>query len=98
MNRELHIGNAQLGNHGAVIKLYQGMDNALRMDHDFNLFIGHIEQPVSFHYLQTFIGQCRAVDGNLFPHAPVGMLQALRKRNLFQFVFCFSPERPAGRS
>src|SRR5205809_726269 len=30
-----------------------------------------------FDHLQRLVGECRAVDGDLFPHAPRGMLERL---------------------
>src|SRR2546428_6553793 len=56
------------------------MDHALRMNHDFDVLVGKPEQEMRFDYLERFVGERRAVDGDLAPHTPGWMAQRIIDR------------------
>src|ERR1041385_1398973 len=59
-----HAGLGELGQHGSIDPLYHAVNDALRMDHDLDLFDGHIEEKVRFDHLESFVHQGGTVDGD----------------------------------
>src|SRR5438552_2826464 len=55
LNRETHVGVGQLSQHRAVRKFHHRMDNALRMNDDFDLRHFDAKQPVRLDHLQPLI-------------------------------------------
>ena len=85
LNRQPHIGHSQLSQDGAVCELYHRVDDALRLNDDFDAVIGHVKQPVRFDDFQAFIEHRRRVNRNLAAHIPCRMLEALLYRNGREF-------------
>ena len=81
-DRNPHVRDSHLGDDGAIDIFHHGMDDALRMDLDSDLFNGHIEKPVGLDHLQPLVHQGGGVDGDLLPHLPVGMVEGILDRHL----------------
>ena len=73
------------------------MHDALRMHNNVNLIIGHIKQPMCLHNLQSLVRQGGGIKRHLRPHAPVGMLEALRQGYVFQLTALLAAEGTAAR-
>ena len=69
LDRESHVGGAQLGLEGAVAEADGGVDDALRMDDDLDRVVLDIVQPVCLDDLQALVRERRGVDGDLRAHA-----------------------------
>ena len=69
LDRESHVGGAQLGLEGAVDEPDGGVDDALRMDDDVDRVVVDIVQPVRLDDLQALVRERRGVDRDLRAHA-----------------------------
>ena len=96
LNGYAHIRFPKLRHNGTIFIFHCGMNDALGMHQHFDLICIYAKEPFCFHDFQTFIHQCGRVDGDLFAHAPVRMTKGICRCYIFQFVQCFSTERPAG--
>ena len=72
------------------------MHHALRVNHHFNAFRRHIEQPARFNILQPLVHQGGGIDGDLRPHVPVGVAHRLLRRHRGELLPGPAPERAAG--
>ena len=77
-NRQLHRGEAELGQHAAVGELDEGVDDALGVHHHVHPVVGQAEEMVRLDHLHRLVGQRRAIDGDLVAHAPGGMVERFR--------------------
>ncbi len=84
-DRYPHVRNPHLGDDGAIHVFHHGMDDALRVNLDSDLFNGHIEKPVGLDHFESFVHERGGVDGDLFPHLPVGMMEGIFDRHLVKF-------------
>ncbi|MNP74718.1 hypothetical protein D3C76_1716410 [compost metagenome] len=62
-----------------------------------NLFIRKIKQPVGFDYLKAFVHHRCGINGNLGPHAPVGVAKRIFDGYVAKLVTGEVPERTTGR-
>src|SRR3990167_3570704 len=53
------------------------MDDALGVDEDLDVFDIDIKKPAGLDDLQAFVHQGGGVDGDIFAHVPVGVIQSL---------------------
>ena len=67
------------------------------MHHHLDLLQRHVKEPSGFDDFQPLVHHGRRIDGDLASHGPVGMVQRLLQRHLFQLLQAVSPERSAGR-
>lgn len=77
MDGEAHVTVAKLGQNTVVFELDHGVDDALRVDHDFNLGHGDIEEPFGFDHFEAFVEKCSGIDGDFSSHVPGGMFEGL---------------------
>ncbi len=75
LNRQTHVGHAQLRDHRPVGELHQRVHDRLRMHEHVDLVRAHAEQPVRFDHLETLVHQRRGIDGDLPAHPPGRMLE-----------------------
>ena len=75
LNRQLHVGAAQLRDDRSVDELDHRMHDRLRMNQHVDVACGQIEQPVRLDHLEPFVHERRRIDGDLAAHAPGRMLQ-----------------------
>ena len=73
LDREAHVGKAELGLVRAIDELDERMDHALRMDHGIDLSVGQAVQPFRLDDLERLVHERGRVDGDLRSHAPRGM-------------------------
>src|SRR6266536_4190880 len=62
------------------------MDNALRMDDDFDALHLDSEEPVRLDHLQPFVEQRRGIDCDLRPNVPGRMFERLLRREIVKFL------------
>ncbi len=72
-DRRAHVGIAQLRDHRSVDVLDERVDDAFRMDHDFDPVGMRVEEPARLDHLQTLVHHRRRIHRNLAPHDPVRM-------------------------
>ena len=77
LDGEAHVTVAELGDDAVVSEFDHAVDDALRMDDDLDLVHGHVEEPFGLDHFEPFVEEGGAVDGDLSPHGPGGMLQGL---------------------
>ena len=87
-----HVRRAQLGQHRAVPEFHQGVDDAPAVDHRLHLLQGQLIEPHGLDELQALIHQGGAVDGDLGPHVPVGVLESVLRAHFFQLLIAFAIE------
>ena len=78
LDGQAHVRHSQLCFHGTVLKLYHGVDDGLRVYHDFYLVGTYTEQPFGFDYLEPFVHHGSRVYRDFGAHVPVGVFQCLR--------------------
>ena len=93
---QLHVRRAQLGQHGPIPELHQGMHNALAVDHRLHLRKRQPVKPHGFDDLQTLIHQGSGVDGDFCAHGPVGVAQGVSRRHMLQLHKALAEKRPSG--
>ena len=98
LNRQSHIGTAKLSHNRAILILYHGMYNTLRMNHYLNLIIAYIIEPSGFNNLQPLIYQGSGIYRNLLSHIPGWMSQYILLRYIGQLLCLTAPERPTRSS
>ena len=81
LDRESHVGGAQLCLQRAVHELDGGVDDRLRMDHDVDRSYGNIVEPAGLDDLQALVGERRRVDGDLGAHRPGRVAERLLRRD-----------------
>ena len=59
-----------MGEDGAIGKLDEAVDDALRMDDHLDLIEGQVEKPHGLHHFETLVHERRRVDGDLAAHRP----------------------------
>ena len=72
------------------------MDDALAVDHRLHLLHRQPVQPHGLDDLQSLVHEGGRVDGDLGPHAPVRVLQSVRRGLMLQFLMAQAEKRPAG--
>ena len=72
------------------------MDDALGIDHDFDLRRRHAEQVGGFDHLQGLVHHGRRINRDLAAHHPIGMGAGLVGRDQVQGVHGTLTERPTG--
>ena len=85
LDRQPHVGDAQLRDHRAVDELHHRVHDRLRMDHDVDLIGADAEQPVRLDHLEALVHQRRRIDRDLPPHPPRRMLQRVVRRDACEF-------------
>ena len=80
LNRQPHVGDAELRDDRAVDQLHHRVHDRLRVDDDVDLIGGDVEQPVRLDHLEPLVHQRRRVDGDLPAHLPRRMLQRRVRR------------------
>ena len=98
LDRDAHVGGAQVSLQRSVHELHQGVDDALRMDHHIHPVESQTEQEVGFDDLQTLVHQRGRVDGYPRPHVPGGMGQGLIDSHPVQPLPGPASKRTAGSS
>ena len=78
LDRQSHVGNAQLRDDRAVSQLDHRMNDRLRMNDHIDVIGAHAEQPVSLDHFEAFVHECCRVDCDLAPHPPGWMAAARR--------------------
>ena len=81
LDREAHVGMAQLRELRAVDEFDQRMDDALRMHDHVDLLHRHAEKPARLDHLQALVEKRGRIDGDLAAHVPGRMLERLRGRD-----------------
>ena len=76
-DRHPHVRNAELGQHGTVVKLNHGMNNALRVHDDLKVLDRHVKKPVRLNQLKTLVHHRGGVDRDFWTHFPVRVLERL---------------------
>ena len=94
-DRHLHVRLAQLCEATPILEFNDGVDNRLRMDHDFDASSRHPEQLLSFHDFEQLVEQGGTVDADPWPHLPGRMLQCLRWCDSRKLVTGHSSKGPA---
>ncbi len=97
MDGKAHIRRTDLGDHGAVVVLDHGVNEALRLHDDVNPVVIDIEKPMRLDNFKAFIEHGCRINRDFLPHVPRGMREAIGKRHPFQFVFRLAAEGAAGR-
>ena len=97
LDRDFHVRHAQLRQHGVVVELDHGVDDAFAVHHHVHAIFRDTEQPGGFDDFQPFVHHGSAVDGNFRAHRPVGVAQRLRGRDVRQLCRRPAEKRPAGR-
>ena len=97
LNRQAHVGDAQLRDHRSVAQLDHRVHDRLRMDHDVDLARRHAEQPPRLDHLEPLVHQRRRIDGDLPAHLPGGMPQRVFRRDAVEILGRQRSERTAGR-
>src|SRR3954470_14234334 len=97
-NRQLHARRTELGEHAPVRELDERVHYALRVHDDVDVFIWDAKEVVSLDYLERFIRQRRAVDGDLATHLPRRMTQRVVDGRGAQLQRGPLSKRTAGRS
>ena len=70
LNRQLHVGDAQLGDHRPIRQLDHRMHDRLRVHEHIDLVSGNAEQPARFDHLESLVHQGRRVNRDLVAHVP----------------------------
>ena len=96
LDRQAHVGVAQLRHHRSIRELHERVHNALRVDYDVYLRIRQRKQPVRLDDLQALIEQRGRVYGDLGAHRPRRVPQGLRRCDCRQFLVGCRAERAAG--
>ncbi len=78
---EAHVGDGDLGEDGAVYKLHQGMDRALRVDGDADAVGGEREEAAGFDDLEAFVHHGGGVDRDAAAHLPGRVFEGLVGRD-----------------
>src|SRR5215218_3938192 len=60
-HRELHAGNAKLGQNAPIDEFDERVHDTLRMHHDLDSLVGQTEQEMRLYHLQRLVGERRAV-------------------------------------
>ena len=68
LDRQPHVGRAQLRDHRSVAEFNHGMNDALRLNDHLYLRQIHIEKPPCFHHLKAFIDHGSGIYGYLLSH------------------------------
>ena len=97
LDRESHVGGAQLGLEGAVDELDGGVHDRLRMDDDVDRLVADIVQPARLDDLQALVGEGRGVDRDLGAHPPRRVPQRALRRDRGEASAGKVEERAAGR-
>ena len=84
LNRQPHVGHAELCNDRSIDQLHHGMHDRLRMDDDLDLIGADTEQPVRLDDLEPLVHQRRRIDGDLPAHLPCRMTKRLIRRDPLQ--------------
>ena len=86
LDREPHVGGADLGLDRAVCVFDEGVDGALWVDDDLNFLVGHVEEPVRLDDLEALVHQGRGVDGDLVAHAPGRVSEGFLGSYVLEFI------------
>ena len=95
-NGHAHVRRAELGKLAAIVKFHKRMHHGLRMHQHLDAFGRHAVEVKSLNDLQPLVHERGRINGDLGPHAPVGMLEGLLRRNGAQGLECPAAKRPAG--
>ena len=68
-----HVIGRELGEQGAIGEFHHGVDQALRMDDDFDPVFGDVEEVMGLDDLQALVHQGRRIDRDLRAHPPGGV-------------------------
>ncbi len=93
-DRHPHVGQAQVGELGAVVELDERVDDRLRVDDDVDAVVADAEQVVGLDQLQALVHQGGRVDRDPAPHLPGGVREGLGRGDAIEVVT--TAERPAG--
>ena len=72
------------------------MDQALRLDNDFDILIVHAKKPVRLYDFEPFIEHGRGVERHFHPHVPCRVLHGIRDRHLRELFLRPAAERTSG--
>ena len=73
------------------------MNYARRLYNCFYFRVRRAVKLVRLYYLVALVNKGRAVHRDFFTHLPCGMVQSLRRRNVFKLSLRIAPERSAAR-
>ena len=96
LNRQTHVGRADLGLNGAIIELDQRVDDTLGMHHYIYFIVRDLEKAMGLYDLHSLVHQSGGIDGDLVSHAPGGMLQRLLRGDMGQLIYGALAEGAAG--
>src|SRR5258708_20677237 len=71
------------------------MDDALRVDDNFNCIGRYVEKPLRLDYLQTFVHERGRIDGHQPAHIPCWVIQGLFWSHLRKICLWSCPKRSA---
>src|SRR3989442_3733315 len=77
LNRQPHVGDAELCEHRSVGELHHRVHHRLRMNDDVDLIGADAEEPMRLDHLEALVHQRRRIDRDLASHPPGRMLQRL---------------------
>ena len=97
-NRDSHVRRTELGDHRAVAKFDEAMNDGLWMDENVEFVRPQCKQVMGLDEFETLVHQRRRIDCYLGAHGPGRMLQGLLHRDFADRVQRPSPERTAGCS
>ena len=84
LNGQAHVLRAELRHHRAVDKLYHRVYDALRVNNHLYIVRADGKEVHRLYKLQALVHHRRAVNGYFRAHAPVGVLDRLLRRDVFQ--------------
>ena len=93
----MHIGQAQLSLDRTVLEGDHRVDDALRMDENFNVIGHHAKQPARLDHLKALVHHRCRIDGDFGTHRPVGMLQCVGCSNRLELFLGQRAERATRR-
>ena len=97
LNRQPHVGHADLRDHRSIDEFDHRVHDRLRVHDDVDLVGPQAEQPVGLDDLQAFVHQRRRINRDLAAHAPRRMLQRVGGRHIRQLRESAPAKRSARR-
>ena len=95
LDRKPHIRQTDLCHDGTIDILDHRVDQALRLDNDFNILIVYAEEPVRLYDLKPFVKHGRRIERHFRPHVPCRVLHGICDRHLCELFSCPAAERTA---
>ena len=93
---DTHVGHPHLGQNGAVQIFHHAVNDALRVDENFDPFGGDIKDPPCLYNLKTFVHHGGRINSDLGSHLPSRVVQGHLGGDSGQGFLALSEKRSAG--